>query len=351
MTEYLIENVGEKSIVAGDLGTTPECNTTWSEMLNLALNFYDSLRMHLPVITATETLNKKRQNITMMNNAITADLYIPTLIERFQKHIGATTNDEQKARRRRKPKNSATYDEEGIAREIGTLSLNEGSAEEQQLTETVTATYHDSLQDLTTKKGSQQDAMEFFTFLLDHLHEEIVTLEMQLRQSDEQTPPLPDYALLGNQDFNAAAGGIGKTEADDGWNTVKAKQRVHRYGGGRNKFINYDIDEQSRKSVEEQLHSSIIAVLFHGSLRSEVYYRQKKVTSVTFQKFHCLTLSIQDNEPVPTRNNNHQNGSALRSITLQETLDKYFLEEVKVHTKDILISNSDNKTYFQKSES
>jgi hypothetical protein len=51
-------------------------------------------------------------------------------------------------------------------------------------------------------------------------------------------------------------------------------------------------------------------------LRSEVVYKAKKTNSVTFQRFHCLTLDVGA-------------GGATGSITLESCLNTYFAEEVR----------------------
>jgi hypothetical protein len=50
--------------------------------------------------------------------------------------------------------------------------------------------------------------------------------------------------------------------------------------------------------------------------RSEVVYKVKKTNSVTFQRFHCLTLDVLA-------------GGATGSITLESCLNTYFAEEVR----------------------
>jgi hypothetical protein len=51
------------------------------------------------------------------------------------------------------------------------------------------------------------------------------------------------------------------------------------------------------------------------SSRSEVVYKAKKTNSVTFQRFHCLTLDVGS-------------GGATGTISLDTCLANYFAEEV-----------------------
>ncbi len=52
-----------------------------------------------------------------------------------------------------------------------------------------------------------------------------------------------------------------------------------------------------------------------GAYRSEVVYKAKKTNSVTFQRFHCLTLDVGT-------------GGVTGTISLDTCLATYFAEEV-----------------------
>ncbi len=91
--------------------------------------------------------------------------------------------------------------------------------------------------------SSQADAMEYLTFLLDLLHEEMLTcqsaagsLELPFNRDHEDSIDL-------------------SLPEDDGWSEV-----------GRGGAVN-QIDENSRKNAVKINNSTIISSIFHGTLR------------------------------------------------------------------------------------
>ncbi len=117
--------------------------------------------------------------------------------------------------------------------------------------------------------ASQQDSMEFLTFFLDGLNEQI-----------KENPHLNCMS-----------------QTDDGWSTI---------GKGGSKMI---LDESSKRVAQRTASSSVVSKIFQGLLRlvrvilfllrskynfcrCEVHYRQKKIQSTTFQSFHCLTVNF-----------------------------------------------------------
>ena len=105
--------------------------------------------------------------------------------------------------------------------------------------------------------------MEFLTFLLDTLHEEmrVICCHEGINQASQS-----------NDD-----------DDDDGWEEV---------GKGKTK-ITIDAN-QSKKLASEVIRSSIISQTFHGSFRSTVVYEKKKNTSITYQRFHFIPLDIEN---------------------------------------------------------
>jgi hypothetical protein len=137
--------------------------------------------------------------------------------------------------------------------------------------------------------SSQADAMEFFTYLLDRLHEEMLSgqeaLEVPFNRDDEFSVPC-----------------VG---AEEEWEEV-----------GRAGAVNH-VDQVSRKNAVMLNNSTIISSIFHGTLRSEVKYPNKKATSISFQRFHCLSLDLTLPSP------------STPSLDLQTAMDAYFTEEVR----------------------
>lgn len=134
---------------------------------------------------------------------------------------------------------------------------------------------------LFTPTNKQEDAMEFLTFLLDVLHEEAllhVTSELgteTIRDLDRKEKEIVDE--------NAAE------DSEEGWTEVR---KCGTGSSAKVSGIKVVIDEATRLSTTREVASSLVGQLFHGILRSEVVYSRKHMSSVTFQKFHCLTLNV-----------------------------------------------------------
>ena len=135
--------------------------------------------------------------------------------------------------------------------------------------------------------------MEFYTFLLDSLHEEMRGVDC--------TAWLKSCHVT-----DAFSGQVIDTNNDEGgWEEV---------GKGK---IKVSIDEnQSQQVATEVIQSSVISQTFHGSLRSTVMYERKKSTSVTYQRFHCLQLDVR--------------GLSSNVVSLPDALLSYFSEEVSI---------------------
>jgi len=140
----------------------------------------------------------------------------------------------------------------------------------------------------TPKSSYQADAMEFLTHLLDCLHEELHSTD----------------AYYGAGDRASGTTINGHSDSDDGWAEVGK-------GGCAAK-----IDHSGRTNARQLNAASPISQTFHGTIRSEVRFSKKKANSVTFQRFHCLTLDFI------TPYTNSSLGSSVESM-----LVKYFEEE------------------------
>ena len=103
------------------------------------------------------------------------------------------------------------------------------------------------------KTRSQQDAMEFLTFLLDRLHEESKAAENALGEDDKDSlKVLKSEARqridrIGDEEEN-------EFEEQGSWNTVSNRYKVV-------------VDEKSKEMAVDEISSTIINRLFHGLLR------------------------------------------------------------------------------------
>ena len=135
---------------------------------------------------------------------------------------------------------------------------------------------------------SQEDAMEFLTFLLDALHEELLSLSQgKLAAAQEQLS--------------------GGAMQDDGWSAVPSRQK--------GKAV---VDASGQQEALRSVFASPISAVFHGVFRSEVHYTQRRVTSVTFQRFHCLSLDLPPSE---------RGRKQRSSVPLETALAAFFKEE------------------------
>ena len=143
-------------------------------------------------------------------------------------------------------------------------------------------------------ENQQADAMEFFTFMLDTLHEEMRSIDCSVKNNN-----------IKNMTLNC------DNDDDDDWEEV----------GKGNRKVNIDVN-QSKRVATDVISSSVISQTFHGSLRSTVIYEKKKTTSVTYQRFHCLQLDIRNATVGAHKSSN--------CVTLSDALKNYFKEEVRV---------------------
>jgi len=186
---------------------------------------------------------------------------------------------------------------------------------------------------LFTPTNKQEDAMEFLTFLLDVLHEESLALVGNSGgsgggdsgNSGDSGSGSNDTAgvvavgdgtiVSGEVELGLETVGQGQdettettesadtdetNESEDGWTEVR---KCSTGSGVKMNGIKVVIDTKTRESTTREVASSLIGLLFHGILRSEVVYSRKHMSSVTFQKFHCITLNV-DRISIPPNDDN-----------------------------------------------
>lgn len=103
--------------------------------------------------------------------------------------------------------------------------------------------------------------VEFLTFLLDALHEEA-------------------RSANGCGDLPAASSPLPASK--EAWNEVRQ---------ARARSV---VDTGGRAEALGQISATPVSRLFHGLYRSEVLYTLKRVTSVTFQRYHCISLDLTE---------------------------------------------------------
>lgn len=179
---------------------------------------------------------------------------------------------------------------------------------------------------LSARKNAQQDAVEFLTFLLDTLHEELVHAEAQnalapsqysssekLTESDRLTTrsPFPRNATpsmmsidgegstlnsrqnswdmviaLSRQNSLSAESALATAEsAEDGWNTVSKASKA--------KVKAVVVDAESKKRAASASNASVISRLFHGTLRYKYVYLRPYYKHVCVSA-HCTVSSNFD---------------------------------------------------------
>ena len=153
--------------------------------------------------------------------------------------------------------------------------------------------------------SAQEDAMEFMTFVLDAIHEEMLPYTSALSSSSGDSD--------GTYSVTAAMTAARVADEDGGgWEEVSSSRIASR--GKTN------VDEESRRSALAATESTPISRLCHGILRSE-YKQQGKTISATFQRFHCLTLECRDFGFVGTK-------SVVKPIpSLEKAMEVFFSPE------------------------
>ena len=141
--------------------------------------------------------------------------------------------------------------------------------------------------------SSQEDAHEFLTFLLDTLDEEMNGVS----DEDEKEPV-----------------DIDNVPEESGWETVNKPG------------VKEVVDDSSREDAVRKSASTLISRLFHGTLRSEVVYSNKKISSrfqiITQIQIELLEL-IGKEQKKPVTNK----ASSSSSINISDALKLYFAEE------------------------
>lgn len=242
----------------------------------------------------------------LVSDIIDPDLYIFDIISAFRRQANTCTTSSTVS------KNSIVVKEEGSKPQLSVFQGMKG------------------------KGNTSEDAMEFLTYFLDLLHESLMqvdnndvihnlAMQCQVYMNEPKTTELVYPKLLQNFTDNLVIHnstlveniekGIdlkplikrilsrskyhvlvdeGEMEQDiqgqDDWNTV-AK-------AGLKKAV---VCNESKRAAIKLNASTVISRLFHGTMRSEVQYLQKKLSSVTFQRFHCISLDIINLQiPSPT---------------------------------------------------
>jgi ubiquitin C-terminal hydrolase len=157
-----------------------------------------------------------------------------------------------------------------------------------------------SMASMLTASGapSQEDAMEFFTFMLDRYHD---ILSRHVPSSSIDSSPKDAVS-----------------KEEDEWLTA---------GKGVN-MSRVVVNLQSKQEAVKAHQASIISRLFHGILRSEVIYAHRKTSSTTYQLFHAIPLELS----IPTSSSSAAKHSSTSMSkyrhTLLSSLDRFFSSEV-----------------------
>lgn len=170
----------------------------------------------------------------------------------------------------------------------------------------------------------QQDAVEFLTFFLDALHEDLQLPSSSVSLSSVDVTN--ERMIILDRQLSAIGSlvsqqlrGVSEDEEDSGWSRVQTRSSA----GQQLAKLKVVVDDESRRKALLDLASpSIIRRLFHGLFRCEVVYKAKKTCSVTFQRFHCLTLhphsGVMEAAAI----------SSCREVALEDALKNYFASEV-----------------------
>lgn len=279
----LLDYVLDRVDLDCDLATSP----SWREILAFRQAFVSSLS------SGTASSSSR--------SALAADLYLHDLLASFQALVGPTS-----------------------------------TAPEPTLATTTTRRQRQA--NAHTPRGSQQDAMEFLTHLLDHLHEQSLWVDVPLSSTATASDHHEKSTLLAiDDDEEYAVESEDESEAT-GWQTVRRNVPKDLRG------YRVTVDSESLERHVLRSPPSPIATLFHGCLRyvllltilpicfslfssltafrcrSEVIYRSRRVCSVTFQRFHSLTLHLPASMP--------GSSSSGASLHLVDLLRNQFQREV-----------------------
>lgn len=154
--------------------------------------------------------------------------------------------------------------------------------------------------------SSQEDSQEFLTFFLDTLDEEMNSNSIKEEVNEKES------SMILN-------------EEESGWETVN-KARVKEV-----------VDDISREDAIRKSASTIISRLFHGTIRSEVIYTNKKissrfqiVTQIQIELFELIGLQQKTAALKEQSRNNKKSltsASISPSINISDAIKLYFAEE------------------------
>jgi ubiquitin C-terminal hydrolase len=166
----------------------------------------------------------------------------------------------------------------------------------------------------------QEDAMEYFTYLMDQLHEQ-----------------------MNGVDTGGESIAVEQAKEESEWQPV-AK--------GKGSRIKHVVDDVSRQSAARINASTAISRIFHGSLRSEVLYGNRRVQSSTFQRFHCLSLEMSQTAETLRRGPNgggDSNSYSSNVCNLESLLDAYFSNDIVGSSSSTSASSARQRTTKQMS--
>jgi uncharacterized UBP type Zn finger protein len=118
---------------------------------------------------------------------------------------------------------------------------------------TATVRRGDNDEDCEGRKGSQQDAMEFLTFVLDVLHEEAIAAERSLSTDERLSLRTATSVAINSSNKDSSSNRDNGDEDEEGWTTVSKAKTV--------------IDERSRVEASAAMVATVISEVFHGLLR------------------------------------------------------------------------------------
>lgn len=249
----------------------PPSLAAWSEILNIT---YALCVYGVKTVPATQRIQAIREQGKLPEHKpIDVTAAMPFICDSFKRITQHSVSLSEILSPKKKPDESS----------VSSTSFNESEEKE-----------------LPPLKDVQEDAMEFVDFLLDILHEE------ELHNDDDeggtQSKSLDDSMNEDEIEFELLDSSSLRATEEDEWEVVSKP--------GTKKVI----DSKSKQQTSKEAAATMISRLFHYRVRSEFTNSNRKMTSITFQRLHCLSLHIAN-----------LNGNVK---SLQELLAAYFSEEI-----------------------